>query len=204
MSKLPAPTPIYDALLTLATPSEREAIIEGGEAAWLSPNLRYGNQRDRARRAYEAIGAIVERVIDDVSLKVTGIDTRQIPARRAEIDSALLRSGHLRWVDNGTVDSQLQFDWGGDDLIKITALLVEPDVVATTTTNFIMKRSPNLNGRERKDDTARLLRMQQMIDSGMQPGTAAARVAAELPVKGTSDDSLIRRLTRKFKQRQDI
>lgn len=206
MAGLSRAMPIYEALLALAAPSERKAVVEGGDAAWLSPKLRYGDGsdgRERARRAYAAIEAILERVISDPSLIVTGIDTRRIPPVRTEIDSGLLRSGHLRWLEGEPPESQLQFDWGGDDLIKMISLRIEPRNHGASVVAFETEGPPDLIGKERKADTQRIHRMQQLVSTGMRKHAAAMRVAAEMPDPDTPiDKSVAKRLVEKFTKRQ--
>ena len=95
---------------------------------------------------------------------------------------------------------------GGAETVKIVAIAVESSRMTTGADTskseiLVMTRSPNLIGNERRDDTARLHIMQELINTGMTPHAAAAKAATDLPDDVTGFESLHVRLRRKFNKR---
>jgi hypothetical protein len=103
------PTPLYEGLLALATPSEREIILAAGPREWLDDYRRFEFHpfSVAAIAAYQAIASILTRVTSGTELCVTGIDPRATPPRRAPIDPSLLLHGYFQWIGPGGCMSKL-------------------------------------------------------------------------------------------------
>ena len=95
------PTPIYEGLVALRTPSEREIILAAGPREWLDDYRRFQLNpfSFAAIAAYQAIASILTRVTSAPELCVTGIDPRATPPRRAPLDPSLLLHGCLHGSD---------------------------------------------------------------------------------------------------------
>jgi hypothetical protein len=204
MSKIERPTPIYDALMILADSSEKQNIIEGGEKEWLYPRLLYGDGFDgkkRARAAYSAIFEIVKRLNESQTLKVTGIRLGSPKLERSDIEKSLVLNGDLMWPSDRQFDSELRIDVGEEEPIRFIEVQVEPVAGSSPVTSTRFEGPQTLSGAERRDDSARLERMSEIIRQGNPVNTAARQVAAAMPDKNTSETSLTARLSRKYKSR---
>ena len=203
MPPITSPLPIYEALLRLATPAERDAILAGGPRKALDNNLVFGDEADHlaAQAAYKAMGRVISRVKQDPTLRFIGIDARVTPPRREPIEGEVVLTGRLMWQGPNGVESVLQLEWT-HPTVRLIDVRVEPVVQPSVDVPPSMAPSARLSGSERIDDTERLRRMQRYIDEeGLPPKTAARRVAAEMPSPPTGEDSLVVRLARKFKER---
>lgn len=203
MPPITSPLPIYEALLQLATPAERDAIVAGGPRKALDHNLVFGEEADHlaAQAAYKAIEQVIARVKEDRTLRFTGLDARVTPPRREPIDGEVVLTGRLMWQGPNGVESVLQLEWT-HPTVRLIDVRVEP--IARPASDALPPMSPSarLSGAERIDDTERLRLMQRYIDAdGLTPKTAARRVAAEMPNPPTGEDSLAVRLVRKFRRR---
>jgi hypothetical protein len=196
------PTPIYDALLTLATASERQAILAAGPREWLGTYRRFpGNIHHAAAiAAYEAMASILTSVTSGTELCVTGIDPRAIPPRREPLDPSLLLYGGLEWIGPEGCMSMLVIGYIQPPL-HITDLRIEPTSRPSATALPEMSHSTRLKPGERIDDTSRLALMQRFIDQGDTPNGAARKAAEAEPYPHSREDSTVKRLTRKFKDR---
>jgi hypothetical protein len=205
MTALPpitAPTPIYEAMITLATVTERRIILAAGPREWLGTYRRFpGNLHHAATiAAYEAMASILTRVTSGTELCVTGIDPRAIPPRREPLDPSLLLHGGLEWIGPEGRMSKLVIGYIQPPL-HITDLRIEPTTRASAPALPEMSRSTRLKQGERIDDTARLAFMQRFIDQGDTPNGAARKAAEAEPYPHSTEGSTVKRLTRKFKDR---
>jgi hypothetical protein len=84
MSAITRPVPIYEGLLQLATPDEREAITCAGAREELDNNRAFGDDASyrNAETAYASIKAIITRLNSDLTVRITGIDSRLMPPKR--------------------------------------------------------------------------------------------------------------------------
>ncbi len=202
MPSITSPLSLYEGLLTLATPSERAAIINAGPRENLDNNLFFGTDEtvESAHAAYDAIKAIVSRVSGDRTLRITGIDSRAMPPRREIVEAEVMLTGRLMWEGPSGVESKLQLEWT-NPTGRIINLRVEPAEQPAMNVPLSMSPPGRLAPGERIDDTERLRRMQEFIDTGLPPKTAARHVAVEMPSPPTGEASLTTRLVRKFKLR---
>ena len=65
--------------------------------------------------------------------------------------------------------------------IYIIDIYVEPVSHGTVAASLVLAKAPQLQPGERIDDTARLQRMQELIDTGLPTKTAARRTVIEMP-----------------------
>jgi hypothetical protein len=201
MSLITAPTSLYDAFLTLATPQERDAIINGGPRQHLHHILAFGTQEqfDNASAAYGAIRTIIARIGADKTLRIVGIDSRMMPPKWEIVDAEVVLTGRLMWEGDNGVQSKLQMEWMSPP-IYIANLRIEP-VEQASNAALVMAPSAQLAPGERKDDTERLRLMQKGMDDGLPPKTAARGAARALPDPPTGEENVASRLVRKFKKR---
>lgn len=204
MTNITKPMPLYEGFLALATAAEHRAILAGGPRQHLDHKLVFFTDDDeqiRVEAAFAAIRSILLRIEADPSLGITGLDGRLGLPRREPIEAELVRAGRLMWEGREGERSALQLDHFGQT-IRIIDLRIEPLCPPASLPSQAMTTSNRLRPGERKDDTDRLLLMQKYIDDGRPPKTAARLVAAELPDRPTSEDSLTTRLMRKFGERK--
>ena len=204
LPQITEPMPIYDALLLLATAEERATIIDAGPREWLDDRRTFcgGAEHDAAMAAFEAIKAILARVtMTGSGLRVTGIDPRMMPPCRVTLDRDTVRLGTLRWESKEGYISKLMLMFL-HPIIHLGDLRIEPTNDRTETRAPVkMSQSPKLDDGERLDDTERLILMQQFIDQGMRPKTAARNAAVEKPYPHSTEDATVTRLCRKFRKR---
>jgi hypothetical protein len=193
---------LYDGLLALADAAERDAILAAGPRQSIDNNRVFvgGSEGERACAAYAAIKAILSRTQGDPTFRYTGIDSRSAPPTRAVILTELMLSGRLMWEGPHGERSKLQLNWLHPP-IYIIDIYVEPVSHGTVAASLVLAKAPQLQPGERIDDTARLQRMQELIDTGLPTKTAARRTVIEMPSPPSGDDSVVTRLVRKFRNR---
>ncbi len=203
MSAITRPYPIYEGLLLLATPEERDAIIRAGARENIDHNRAFGVEPAyrAAEAAYACILAIITRLKTEPTVRITGIDPRLMPPKRDTIEVEVVLTGRLMWEGRGGIDSRLLLEWSNPK-VSIINLRIEHAEQLASTPLLSMSSSSRLNANERKNDTERLHEMQRLIDSGLPPKTAARRISATMPDPPTSEDSLATRLVRKFNNRR--
>jgi hypothetical protein len=198
MSKVTRATALYDAVLMLATPSE-QTIIRAGEPREHLDMSRLGmgpTDADLASDAYAAIKGVIQRIGADPGLRITALDQRLGHAQRSPVEVEQVVRGRLTWSGPGGIDCTLRLEWASPAIV-LASLMVEP-VHKAPTAPIAMSRSSRLAAGERIDDMERLQRMQELIDEGRPPKTAARLAARELPHPRTTEESTTKRLTRKF------
>ncbi len=203
MSALNRSTPIYDAILELATPAERTIILAGGPRERLDNDRVFGGDVgwDAAEAAYAAIKAILTRIGQDRGLRFTGIDARVSPPSRQQIGADVISAGRLTWSGPGGVESVLQLEWASP-MVRLIDLKVEP--VETIQAGGLQRRSEpqrpdNAMRGPRVDDGQRLAIMRKLVNEGLDRQPAAALALDECPCsRPGSFDSKIKRLMRKY------
>jgi hypothetical protein len=200
MSPITHSVPIYEGLLALAAPEEREALIQSGvRQRPRTPIYESDEDTKRANAGYRTVRVILARAVNDGTLRFTGIDPRATPPRRQNIEGEVVLTGRLRWSKRPGVESTLDLSWTNPSVV-IVNLRIEPKEESRAESQAPMSPPKRLSPGERIDDSTRLHRMQEIIDEGNQPKTAARRAAVEMPSPHTSEDSLVTRLMRKFKK----
>jgi hypothetical protein len=204
LSSILAPMPIYEGLLAVATATERQIIVAAGPRELLDNNRMFGSDPDyrAAIAAYDAMTGILTRITSATELCITGIDPRAMPPRREPLDPAIVLHGILLWEGPEGCMSKLLLAFL-HPVIHIADLRIEPTERRAAALLPVMSPPTRFSPTERIDDDTRLRRMQEHIDEGVRPKSAARRVAAEMPNPPTSEDSVAARLVRKFKQRQE-
>lgn len=91
------PAPIYEAMLVLATATERQIILAAGPRELLDNSRTFGGDPDHraAIAAFEAMTSILTRVTSGTELCVTGIDPRAMPPRREPLEPFIVLHGLL-------------------------------------------------------------------------------------------------------------
>ncbi len=198
MSAITTRVPIYEGLLALATSSERADIVAGGPQEQLD-NGRWQGVPE-AERAYAAINAVLARIAKCTDLVMTGIYDGQLPVRREILDPTCYVGTRLLWERPGGGEGILFLD-NRSTRIRIDHIMIEPAAATAPSPTPIPTMAPpaTLQKGERVNDNERLRRMQELMDIGMLPTTAAKRVAADVPL--TSFEADVKRLMRKFKKR---
>jgi hypothetical protein len=195
-----APMPIYEAMLALATASERQAILAGGPRELLDNDRMFGREADHdaAMSAFGAMKSILTRITACTDLCVTGIDPRAMPPRREPIDPSVVLYGLLMWEGPGGCMSKLLLAFL-HPAVHIGDLRIEPTGQPSPTVQPVMSRSTRLTQGERIDDTSRLALMQGfIIDQADTPNAAARKAAVSEPYRHSTEDSTVKRLVRKF------
>jgi hypothetical protein len=202
VSQITAPTPVYEAMLALATDHEREVILAAGPREHLDSKRMFcrGEEHDAAIAAFGEMKSILRRVTSGVELCVTGIDPRMMPPRRESLDPDLVHHGVLVWTGPGGCMSRLLLTFLFP-IIHIADLRIEPTGQPAAEVRPAMSRSRRLVGGERIDDSSRLSRMQRFIDEGDRPKTAARKAAIAEPHPHSTEEATTSRLSRKFRER---